>query len=102
MQGTGDTTEATNSQQKTLENSSNGAIVDFSGLPYSVFSRSTKALIVFLVALSALISPFAATLFYPALNVLAKQLHVSQSLVNLSITTYMVCHRQAVSYSKIC
>jgi hypothetical protein len=61
-----------------------------SGPPHSIFSKRTKLLIVLAVSVSALISPFAATLFYPALNVLAKQLNVSASLVNLSITTYMV------------
>ncbi|KAF2423115.1 MFS general substrate transporter [Tothia fuscella] len=58
--------------------------------PYSIFSSKTKGFIVFMVCISALISPFAATLFYPALNVLAEQLHVTSSLVNLSITTYML------------
>jgi hypothetical protein len=58
--------------------------------PYTIFSRSTRVFILFMVAVSALISPFAATLYYPALNPLAEQLHVSSSLINLSITTYMV------------
>ena len=61
-----------------------------SGPPYSIFSSKTKAFIVFMVSVSALISPFAATLYYPALNVLTVQLHVTSSLITLSITTYMV------------
>jgi hypothetical protein len=60
--------------------------------PFTSFSRSTRIFIVFMVAVSALISPFAATLYYPALNPLAQQLDVSSSLINLSITTYMVRH----------
>lgn len=61
-----------------------------SGPPYTIFSKRTRIFIVFMVAVSALISPFAATLYYPALNPLAEQLKVSSSKINLSITTYMV------------
>jgi multidrug resistance protein len=66
-----------------------------SGPPYSAFSSKTKLFIVLTVAIAALISPFAATLFYPALNVLADQLNVSDSLITLSVTTYMLA--QAIS-----
>lgn len=62
-----------------------------SGPPYSAFSPKSKMIIVALVSVSALISPFGATTFYPALNVFAKQLNVSPAMVNLSLTTYMVC-----------
>jgi hypothetical protein len=58
--------------------------------PYSIFSTKAKIFIVVMVSISALVSPFAATLFYPALNTLADQLHVSESLITLSVTTYMV------------
>jgi hypothetical protein len=85
---TGDKDESTASFQYVHEDPLTRVI---SGPPYSIFSKSTKIFIVFLVSLSALVSPFAATLFYPALNAVAQQLNVSQSLVNLSITTYMVC-----------
>lgn len=61
------------------------------GPPYSIFSHKAKIFIVMSVSLSSLISPFGATTFYPALNVLAADLHVTPSLINLSLTTYMVC-----------
>jgi hypothetical protein len=61
-----------------------------SGPPYSIFSHRTKLFIVASVSVSALISPFGATTFYPALNVLAAQLNVTPAMVNLSLTTYMV------------
>jgi hypothetical protein len=76
--------------------------------PYTIFSRGTRIFIVAMTCVSAvrtsinlcnrsltgrqLISPFAATLYYPALNPLAQQLHVSSSAINISITTYMVRH----------
>jgi hypothetical protein len=61
-----------------------------SGAPYSVFSDAMKMWIIFLVSVSALISPFAATTYYPALNVLSDVLHVTPTMTNVSITTYMV------------
>ena len=61
-----------------------------SGPPYTIFSRKAKTFILVSVSISSLISPFGATTFYPALNVLAKDLHVTPSLINLSLTTYMV------------
>ena len=81
--------ESTDSSQA-MQGDALARVASGSGPPHSIFSKSSKIFIVFLVSLSALVSPFAATLFYPALNVLAKQLNVTQSMVNLSITTYMV------------
>lgn len=63
---------------------------EVSGPPYSIFSPAMKMWIIFLVSISALISPFAATTYYPALNVLADVLHVTPAMTNISITTYMV------------
>jgi len=61
-----------------------------SGPPYSVFTQAEKIWIISLVSTSALISPFGATLFYPVLNVLSDVLHVTPTMTNISITTYMV------------
>lgn len=58
--------------------------------PYSVFSKGMKIWIVTLVAVSALISPFGATLFLPAMNELTKVLDISATQVNVAVTTYMV------------
>jgi len=58
--------------------------------PYSIFNTGTKVFIIFMVSVSGLISPLAATVYYPALNPLAEELHVSNSAITLSITTYMV------------
>ncbi|KAH9835065.1 putative transporter AQR1 [Teratosphaeria destructans] len=70
-----------------------------SGPPYTIFSPASKLFIVITVSLSALISPFGATTFYPALDVLADELHVTPSLINLSLTTYMIA--QAIAPSLI-
>ena len=59
--------------------------------PWSVFSKRMKIWIIFLVSISALISPFGASMFLPALNVLSDVLDITPTQVNISITTYMVC-----------
>lgn len=61
-----------------------------SGPPYTIYNHTTKMFIVASVSVSSLISPFGATTFYPALNTLADQLNVTPTMVNLSLTTYMV------------
>lgn len=61
-----------------------------SGPPYSVFSAGMKSWIIFLVSISALISPFGATLVLPALTVLTGVLDITPTQANISITTYMV------------
>ena len=61
-----------------------------SGPPYTIFDHTAKMFIIASVSVSALISPFGATTFYPVLNVLAEQLNVTPTMVNLSLTTYMV------------
>ena len=61
-----------------------------SGSPYSAFSRSTKFWITTMVTISSVISPMTANLYFPALNEIAADLNVSVSLINLTITTYMI------------
>jgi hypothetical protein len=58
-----------------------------SGPPYSVFSPRMKSWIIFLVSISALISPFGATTVLPALNVLTGVLDITPTKANISITT---------------
>ena len=58
--------------------------------PFSIFSRKEKTFIVVLASLAALFSPLSANIYYPALTVLAKDLNVSNTLINLTITSYLV------------
>lgn len=61
-----------------------------SGVPYSSFGPWQKKLIVLMATIAAFFSPFTAQIYFPALNALAKDLHVSPSKINLTMTTYMV------------
>lgn len=61
--------------------------------PYSTFTTAQKRLIILTAALASTFSPFSANIYYPALNSIAADLHVTISQVNLTITTYMVYHQ---------
>jgi hypothetical protein len=61
--------------------------------PYSVFTSTQKRLIILTAALASSFSPLSANIYYPALNSIAKDLRVSPSKINLTITTYMVYHK---------
>jgi hypothetical protein len=62
---------------------------------YSSFSTWEKRFIVFTATIAAVFSQFTAQIYFPALNNIAKDLHATNSKVNLTITTYMFC---ALSY----
>ncbi|KAL9112435.1 MAG: hypothetical protein Q9227_003277 [Pyrenula ochraceoflavens] len=57
---------------------------------YSVLTTSQRALTVTLVALAALFSPVSSAVYFPALGTLADELHVPLSLINLTVTVYLV------------
>lgn len=58
--------------------------------PYSIFTRGQKRYIVFLAAFAGLFSPLSANIYFPALNTLASDLRVSNALINLTLTSYMI------------
>lgn len=58
--------------------------------PFSVFSARERNFLVAMASLAALFSPLTANIYYPALNTLSTELHVSLSKINLTITTYLV------------
>lgn len=59
-------------------------------VPFSTFSTGEKKVIILAASVATFISPLTSNIYFPALNTLAKDLHVSISKINLSITTYMV------------
>lgn len=64
--------------------------VDDNGPAYSTFSKRTKVWVTAMVTIGSLISPMTAFIYFPALNPIAKDLHVSTSLINLTLTTYII------------
>lgn len=58
--------------------------------PYSVFPSTTKCLIVLTGSTISLLSPMSSNIYLTALHPIAEDLHVSDSKVNITITTFMV------------
>jgi multidrug resistance protein len=60
------------------------------GPVYSAFSVWKKRYIVIMVTWAAFISPTSANIYLPALNPLKQELNVSTTLINLTLTSYMI------------
>ncbi|KAJ6189299.1 hypothetical protein N7519_004207 [Penicillium mononematosum] len=58
--------------------------------PYSTFSTAKKRYIVATAAGAGLFSSLSAQIYFPALNTLANDLNVSASMINLTVTSYMI------------
>ncbi|GAN08549.1 conserved hypothetical protein [Mucor ambiguus] len=58
--------------------------------PYSIFTKRKKAVIVGIASCSALFSPLSSNIYYPAIEVIQKDMHTTINMINLTITMYMV------------
>ena len=58
--------------------------------PHSVFSKHLKQYIVFLTGWGGFFSPLSASIYFPVLNTLARELNVSIGVINLTLTSYMI------------
>lgn len=65
----------------------NAAVAD---APYSVLPAGEKIFVIIAGSFAALISPLSSSVYLPALDSLARDMDVSVSLINLTITTYLV------------
>jgi MFS family permease len=70
----------------------NLAHVSSVGPVHSVFTKNQKRFIVFMASFGGFFSPISANIYFPALNALALDLGVTSTLINLTLTSYMVCH----------
>jgi hypothetical protein len=72
----------------------NGTAGNQSGDPadvdYSIFTISQRRFIVFMASWAGFFSPVSSQIYFPALITLGQDLHVSNSLMNLTLTSYMV------------
>ena len=58
--------------------------------PYSIFTKHQKRFIILAATIASTFSPLSANIYFPALNSIAKDLKVSPTQIDLTITTYMV------------
>ncbi|KAF5659233.1 dityrosine transporter [Fusarium heterosporum] len=61
-----------------------------SGPAYSTFSKNTKRWILAMVTAASFVSPMTANIYFPALNPISEDLGISVSLINLTLTSYMI------------
>ncbi|MCJ1315171.1 hypothetical protein MMC15_000487 [Xylographa vitiligo] len=57
---------------------------------FSTFSSIEKKLYVYIASCAAFASPVSSSIYYPALNIIALDLHTTLANINITITTYMV------------
>ena len=57
---------------------------------YSVFNDRQRKSIIFMVACAGFFSTLSANIYFPALNALSRDLKVSNGLINLTLTSYMI------------
>ena len=62
--------------------------------PYSVFTKRQKWVIAIAASISTFFSPLSSSIYYPAINTVASDLHVSNTLINLTITVFSVTTMQ--------
>lgn len=72
----------------TVENAQSNAVSD---VPYSVFTASQKKMIVLTGSMASLFSPMSTSIYYPSLSQIAKDLHVSDAKISLTVTLFLVC-----------
>jgi hypothetical protein len=71
-------------------------------MEYSVFPKGMKRYIVICSSCAGFFSPLSSQIYFPALNTLASDLHVSIGLINLTLTSYMVCFDLSVLAFAMC
>lgn len=58
--------------------------------PHSIYTTNQKRAIILAASIAAFFSPLSANIYLPALNTLAKDLSVSNTLITLTVTSYLV------------
>ena len=58
--------------------------------PYCTLSEKEKIFTIIIVSMVAFLGPASGDIYYPALGSLARDLDVSESKINFTITSYMV------------
>lgn len=65
---------------------------------HSAFSKHEKRFIVFMVTMASFFSPLSGQIYYPIMPTLVQNYHLSNALVNLTISAYMILQGLAPSF----
>ncbi|KAL4895505.1 major facilitator superfamily domain-containing protein [Aspergillus ambiguus] len=68
-------------------------------VPYCVLSERRKIAVMLCASFMGMVSPMSAGIYYPSLPALAREMHVSNSLINLTVTTYLILQAIAPSFT---
>ncbi|CAN9391776.1 unnamed protein product [Alternaria alternata] len=66
--------------------------------PYTVFTKAERRMITWLIGCSMFFSPFTANIYFPCLEELQYAVGVDSSLINLTITTYLIVQAIAPAF----
>lgn len=77
-------------QEKESKAEEQGSVQPTPEVPFSIFTDTEKVFMVMTVSFMAMISPLTGSIYFPALPSLSQDLNVSSSLINLTVTTYLV------------
>ncbi|GIJ98261.1 hypothetical protein Aspvir_000377 [Aspergillus viridinutans] len=77
-------------QLPTLCETEEGAESESAGPCYSVLSEREKLLTVSIASLATFLSPLSASIYYPSIEAVARDLHVSNNTINLTVTSFKV------------
>ena len=66
--------------------------------PYTILAQKEKIFTIILASFAAFISPVSSSIYLPALNPIAKDLNVTSSTINFSITVYIVIQGLAPTF----
>lgn len=72
-----------------------------SDAPYSVLPAGEKTLVIIAGSFAALISPLSSSIYLPAMTSIAQEMNVSVSLINLTITTYLVRTPRSCNWANV-
>lgn len=72
------------------ETEEEGAEPESDGPCYSVLSEREKVLTVSIASLATFLSPLSASIYYPGIEAVARDLHVSNHTINLTVTSFKV------------
>jgi hypothetical protein len=67
-----------------------GSEPESDGTCYSVLSERDKFLTVSIASLATFLSPVSASIYYPGIEAVARDLHVSNHTINLTVTSFKV------------
>lgn len=76
--------------------------VSTTGPVHSILGKYQELFIVFTTSLAGFFSPVSANIYFPALNSLARDLRVSNTLINLTLTAYLVRSLSPPCVSSFC